>query len=61
MNYFFWTASERFRNMILQILVEKYTELMGKPFFLIDISKFLDLKMSLIFHANTIVEVVLFV
>ena len=60
MNYFFWTAIERFRNMILQI-VEKYTELMGKPFFLIDISKFLDLKMSLIFHANTIVEVVLFV
>ena len=47
--------------MILQILVEKYTELMGKPFFLIDISKFLDLKMSLIFQANTIVEVVLFV
>ena len=61
MNYFFWTASERFRNMILQILVEKYTELMGKPFFLIDISKFLDLKMSLIFQENTIVEVVLFV
>ena len=60
MNYFFWTAIERFRNMILQI-VEKYTELMGKPFFLIDISKFLDLKMSLIFQANTIVEVVLFV